>query len=332
MSQLMRRREFIASIGIVIACPLAARAQRTSTPVIGFMSARTPEDSVNVLKAFHKGLKDEGGFADGENVKVEYRWARGDYGQLSALAGELVARSVNVLVAVGGDASARAAKAATSTIPVVFTISGDPVEAGLVQSINRPGGNATGCIVFSTGELDAKRLEFMSEIVPGASIFGVLVNPKYPPAKNQARELEAAATKLGRTIYGVEASDDAELGTAFAALLQKGVGALVVASDPFFDSRRKRIITFAAENRLPGIYQFRDYALDGGLISYGPSITDTYRQVGVYAARILKGANPSDLPIMQPTKYDLVINLKTANALGLKVPQSLLVAADEVIE
>jgi ABC-type uncharacterized transport system substrate-binding protein len=328
----MRRREFIAGIGNAIAWPLAARAQRASMPVIGFMSARSPEDSVNVLQAFYKGLKDEGGFADGENVKVEYRWARGNYVLLPTLAGELVARSVNVLVAVGGDASARAGKAATSTIPVVFTISGDPVEAGLVQSINRPGGNATGCIVFSTGELDAKRLEFMGEIVPGASIFGVLVNPKYPPAKNQARELEAAATKLGRTIYGVEASDDAELGTAFAALLQKGVGALVVASDPFFDSRRKRIITFAAENGLPGIYQFRDYALDGGLISYGPSITDTYRQVGVYAARILKGTNPSDLPIMQPTKYDLVINLKTANALGLKVPQSLLVAADEVIE
>jgi putative tryptophan/tyrosine transport system substrate-binding protein len=217
----MRRREF-TGIGIAIGWPLAARAQRASMPIIGFMSARSPEDSVNVLQAFYKGLKDEGGFADGDNVKVEYRWARGNYALLPTLAGELVARSVNVLVAVGGDASARAAKAATSTIPVVFTISGDPVEAGLVQSINRPGGNATGCIVISTGELDAKRLEFVSEIVPGASIFGVLVNPKYPPAKNQARELEAAATKLGRTIRGVEASDDTELGTAFAALLQKG--------------------------------------------------------------------------------------------------------------
>ena len=275
---------------------------------------------MNVLRAFHKGLKDEGGFADGENVKVEYRWARGNYVLLPTLASELVARSVNVLVAVGGDASARAAKAATSTIPIVFTISGDPVEAGLVQSINRPGGNATGCLVLTTGELDAKRLEFMSEIVPGASIFGVLVNPKYPPAKNQAHEIETAATKLGRTIFVVEASDDAQLEAAFAALLQKGVGGFVLASDPFFDSRRKRIISFAAENRLPGIYQFRDYALDGGLISYGPSITDTYRQVGVYAGRILKGVNPSDLPIMQPTKYDLVINLKTAKALGLTVP------------
>ena len=329
----MRRREFITSIaGAAIAWPLAGRAQAASMPVIGFMSARSPEDSVNVLRAFYKGLKDEGGFTDGENVKVEYRWARGNYALLPTLAGELVARSVNVLVAVGGDASARAAKAATSTIPVVFTISGDPVEAGLVQSINRPGGNATGCIVFSTGELDAKRLEFMSEIVAGASIFGVLVNPKYPPAKNQAREIETAATKLGRTIYGVEASDDAQLETAFAALLQKGVAALVLASDPFFDSRRKRIISFAAENRLPGIYQFRDYALDGGLISYGPSITDTYRQVGVYAGRILKGANPSHLPIMLPTKYDLIVNLKTAKALGLTVPDKILAVADEVIE
>ena len=328
----MRRRDFVLGGGAAVVLPLAARAQAASKPVIGFMSARSPEDSVNVLGAFHEGLKDEGGFADGENVKVEYRWARGNYVLLPTLAGELVARSVNVLVAVGGDASARAAKAATSTIPVVFTISSDPVEAGLVQSINRPGGNATGCLVLTTVELDAKRLEFMSEIVPGASIFGVLVNPKYPPAKNQAREIETAATKLGRTIYGVEAGNDAQLETAFAALLQKGVAALVVASDPFFDSRRKRIISFAAENRLPGIYQFRDYALDGGLISYGPSIIDTYRQVGVYAGRILKGANPSDLPIMLPTKYDLVVNLRTAKALGLAIPDRILALADEVIE
>ena len=229
----MRRRDFVLAGGAAVVLPLAARAQATSKPVIGFMSARSPEDSVNVLGAFHKGLQGEGGFADGENVKVESRWARGNYLLLPTLAGELVARSVNVLVAVGGDASARAAKAATSTIPIVFTISGDPVEAGLVQSINRPGGNATGCLVLTTAELDAKRLEFMSEIVPGASIFGVLVNPKYPPAKNQAREIETAATKLGRTIYGVEAGDDAQLEAAFAALLQKGVAALVLASDPF---------------------------------------------------------------------------------------------------
>jgi putative tryptophan/tyrosine transport system substrate-binding protein len=328
----LERRELISLLGGAAAWPLAVHAQQPSMPIIGFMSARSPEDSVNVLRAFHKGLKDEGGFADGENVRIEYRWARGNYGLLAALAGELGEHRVSVLVAVGGDASARAAKAATSVIPIVFTISGDPVEAGLVQSINRPGGNATGCIVFSTGELDAKRLDLMSEIVPGALLFGVLVNPKYPPAVNQARELEAAARKIGRSIFIAEAGDDAKLETAFAALLQKQVGALVIASDPFFDSRRARIIAFAMEKRLPAIYQFRDYALEGGLISYGPSITDSYRQVGVYAGRILKGAKPSDLPVTLPTKYDFVINLKTAKALGLTVPANVLAIADEVIE
>lgn len=328
----MRRREFIAGVGAAVAWPYVVRAQQALQPVIGFMSARSPEDSANLLRAFQKGLKEEASFVEGDNISIEYRWARGDYALLPALAGELAERHVNVLVAVGGDASARAAKAATPQVPIVFTISGDPVEAGLVQSINRPGGNATGCIVFSTGELDAKRLDFMSEIVPGPSVLGVLVNPKYPPAIGQARYLEAAATKIGRVISIAEASNDAELETALSALLQKNVGGLVVASDPFFDSRRNRILAFAAEHRLPGIYQFRDYALEGGLISYGPSLTDTYRQVGVYAARIVKGGNPSDMPVMQPTKYDLVINLKTANALGLKVPQSLLVGADEVIE
>lgn len=328
----MRRREFIAGVGAAVAWPYVVRAQQALQPVIGFMSARSPEDSANLLRAFQKGLKEEASFVEGDNISIEYRWARGDYALLPALAGELAERHVNVLVAVGGDASARAAKAAASQVPIVFTISGDPVEAGLVQSINRPGGNATGCIVFSTGELDAKRLDFMSEIVPGPSVLGVLVNPKYPPAIGQARYLEAAATKIGRVISIAEASNDAELETALSALLKKNVGGLVVASDPFFDSRRNRILAFAAEHRLPGIYQFRDYALEGGLISYGPSLTDTYRQVGVYAARIVKGGNPSDMPVMQPTKYDLVINLKTANALGLKVPQSLLVGADEVIE
>jgi len=329
----LKRREFISLLGgIAVTWPLPVHAQQLSTPVIGFMSARSPEDSVNVLQAFHKGLKDEGGFTNGENVKVEYRWARGNYGVLPALAVELIERRVNVLVAVGGDASARAAKAATSEIPIVFTISGDPVEAGLVQSTNRPGGNATGCIVFSTGELDAKRLDLMSEIVPGASLFGVLVNPKYPTAINQARALEAAATKIGRALLIEEASDDAQLEAAFAALLQKRISALVVASDPFFDSRRARIIAFAAEKRLPAIYQFRDYALEGGLISYGPSIAESYRQVGVYAGRILKGAKASDLPITLPTKYDFVINMKTAKVLGLTVPLTLQAGADEVIE
>ena len=323
----MNRREFIAALGGAAAWPLAAGAQQASLPVIGFMSARSPEDSTNVLRAFDSGLK-EGGYVDGESVKVEHRWARGNYGLLPELAREHVAHNVSLLVAVGGDASARAAKSATSEIPIVFTISGDPAEAGLVQSINRPGGNATGCIVTSTGALDAKRLDLLREIVPDASTFGVLVNPKYPPSQNQAQALGAAAAKINRNILIANASTDAELDAALAMLSQKRVGGFVVASDPFFDSRSARLIAFAAENRLPGIYQFRDYALNGGLISYGPSLTDTYRQVGVYAARILKGAKPADLPVTQPTKYDLVINLKTAK----KVPQSLLVGADDVIE
>jgi putative tryptophan/tyrosine transport system substrate-binding protein len=300
--------------------------------VIGFISARSLEDSANLLEAFHKGFKDASGFVENENVKIEYRWARGSYAVLPALARELVERSVDVLVAVGGDVSARAAKAATSTIPIVFTSSGDPVAAGLVQSINRPGGNATGCIVFSTSELNAKRLDFIREVVSGDSVLGVLINPNYPTAADQAHKLEEAAAKIGRDILIVEASNDTELRAAFGALLQRRVGALIAVWDPFVELRRQRIITFAAENHLPDMYQLADFALDGGLISYGPIITDIYRQVGVYAGRILKGAKPSDLPVMLPTKYELVINLKTANALGLKMPLSLLVAADEVIE
>lgn len=321
----------MAGLASTYVWPRAVLAQQGSYPVIGFMSARSPEDSPHLLAAFDKGLK-EGGYVDGESIKVERLWARGNYGLLPGLARELVGHNVSLLVAVGGDASARAAKSATSEISIVFTMSGDPVEAGLVQSINRPGGNATGCIVTSTGELDAKRVDLLGQIVPDASVFGVLVNPKYPPSANQAQTLEAAAAKINRAISIVNASTDAELDVALVTLLQKRVGGLVVASDPFFDSRRATLIKFAAENRVPGIYQFREYALDGGLISYGPSITDTYRQVGIYAARILKGAKPSDLPVTQPTKYDLVINLKTAKALDLKLPQSLLVGADEVIE
>jgi len=328
----MRRREFVLLLGAAASWPVAARAQQSALPLLGFMSARSPEDSAHLLEAFYRGLKETGNYVDGESLRVERRWARGDYGLLPALARELVEQRVSVLVATGGDASARAAKSASSEIPIVFTISGDPVETGLVQSINRPGGNATGCIVVSTGELDAKRLDLLREIVPDASSFGVLVNPKYPPSLNQAQALERAAAKINRAIFIVNASTDAELDAAFAALSEKRIGGFVVASDPFFDSRRARLIAFAAEKRLPGIYQFREYALDGGLISYGPSLTDTYRQVGVYAGRILKGARPSDLPVTQPTKYDLVINLKTAKALDLKVPQSLLVGADEVIE
>ena len=327
----MKRREFITLLGGAAAWPLVARAQQAAMPVIGFMSARSPEDSVYVLQAFHKGLE-EGGFIDGRNVKVEYRWGRGDYGLLPALAAEFVNRHVNVLVATGGDASARAARAATSAIPIVFIMANDPVEAGLVESFNRPGGNATGWALVFSGDTEAKRLDLLREIVPGVSLFGALLNPNFPPAANQLRALEAAAPKIGRRIFVAKASNDAELDAAFAALLRQRVGALVVAGDPYFDTRRARIIAFAAEHRLPAIYQFRDYADDGGLISYGPSITDAYRQVGIYASRILNGTKPADLPVMQPTKFDFIINLKTAKALGLEIPPTVSAGADEVIE
>jgi putative ABC transport system substrate-binding protein len=327
----MRRRAFIKVIGgLAAGWPLVARAQVQGMPVLGFMSARSPEDSKYVLSAFHKGLE-EGGFVDGRNVAIEYRWGRGDYSRMPAIAVELVNLRVNVLTATGGDASARAAKAATSAIPILFVIGGDPIEAGLVKSFNRPGGNATGFVIFSR-DLESKRLDLMSEIVPGVSLFGVLVNPNFPPAKWQLRDIEAAAPKIGRRIFVARATTDTELDDAFAALLRERVGALAVASDPFFDTRRARIIAFAAKHRLPAIYQFRSYALDGGLISYGPSITDAYRQVGIYSGRVLKGAKPADLPVLQPTKFDFVINLKTARALGLTVPPMLLALANEVIE
>jgi len=326
----LRRREFILTFGGAAVWPLAARAQQLAMRVIGFMSARSPEDTVRELEAFHKGLG-EGGFVNGRNVNVEYRWARGDYGRLPTLAAELVQRHVTVLVATGGDPSALAAKEATATIPVVFTMGGDPVKNGIIQSFNRPGGNVTGAVVLSDA-MEQKRLGILQELVPDVALFGAIVNPNFPPAADQMHELEDAALRLGRKLFVAKASNDAELEAAFTALLRERVGALLVASDPYFDTRRDRIVAFAAQSRLPAIYQFREYAVEGGLISYGPSITDAYRQVGLYVARILKGEKPADLPALQPTKFDFVINLKTARALGLTVPPTLLARADEVIE
>ncbi|MGA8158019.1 MAG: ABC transporter substrate-binding protein [Rhodoplanes sp.] len=327
----MRRRAFIKIIGgMAVGWPLMASAQLQGMPVLGFMSARSPEESKYVLAAFHKGLE-EGGFVDGRNVRIEYRWGRGNYSRMPAIAAELVNLRVNVLTATGGDASARAAKAATSAIPILFVIGGDPIEAGLVKSFNHPGGNATGFVIFS-GDMEAKRLDLLRDIVPGVSVFGVLVNPNFQPAVRQLRDIEAVAPRIGRRIFIAKATTDTELDDAFAALVRERVGALAVASDPFFDTRRARIIAFAAKHKLPAIYQFRSYAVDGGLISYGPSITDAYQQVGIYSGRVLKGAKPADLPVLQPTKFDFVINLKTAKALGLTVPPMLLALADEVIE
>jgi putative ABC transport system substrate-binding protein len=326
----VRRREFIKLLaGATAAWPFSVRAQQAARPVIGFLSARSPDDTGPVLQAFLKGLG-EAGFFDGQNVTIEYQWARGEYGRLPAFAAEFVQRRVNVLVATGGNASVLAAKQATSTIPVVF-VAGDPVRQGLVQSINRPGGNVTGSAMVTT-DMDQKRLSLLHELVPTVPLIGALVNTSSPGQENQLPEIEQAARTIGRRLFVAKASNDEELNAAFALLLQQGIGALLVAGDPYFDTRRDRIIAFAAQNRLPAVYHFREYAFAGGLLSYAPSITDAYRQAGNYTGRVLKGEKPAELPILQPTKFDFVINLKTAKALGLNVPFGLLNAADEVIE
>jgi len=324
----VRRREFIALAAGAIGWPLAARAQQATMPVIGFMSGRSPDDSVHLVAAFHQGLR-EAGFVEGQNAAIEYRWARGDYGALPALAAELVGRGVNVLLGVGG--SARAAKAATATIPIVFSVGFDPVAEGLVESFNRPGGNATGCTILS-GQMEPKRLGLLQELVPLVSLYGCLLNPASAVALRHVQELEKAAQKTSKRIFFARASTDTELDEALRALIVEQVGALLVTADPYFDTRHRRIIEFAAQHRIPAIYHLREYALDGGLISYGPSVTDSYRQVGSYAGRILKGTKPGDLPVVQPTKFDLVINLKTAKALGIMVSAALYAAANEVIE
>jgi putative ABC transport system substrate-binding protein len=273
----------------------------------------------------------ETGFVDGQNVLIEFRWAYGRYDQLPALATDLLSRGVAILAGVGGDPSAIAAKKATSTIPVIFGMGGDPVQAGLVQSFNRPGGNATGYTLL-TAEMEPKRLGLLRELVPGVGLVGVLLNPEFPPAVHQLRALEQAASTIGQHLVVAKAANDVELMAALASLLKQQVNVLLLAADPYFDTQRNRIVQFAAQNRLPTIYQFREFAFAGGLMTYGPSIVDGYRQGGVYAGRILKGAKPADLPVLQPTKFELVINIKTAKALGLDIPDRLLALADDVIE
>jgi putative tryptophan/tyrosine transport system substrate-binding protein len=262
---------------------------------------------------------------------IEFRWARGQYDRLPEIAAELVSRRVSVLTAVGGDPSPLAAKRATSTIPIVFGMGSDPVSAGLVESFNRPGGNVTG-ITLLTNLMEPKRLGLLRELAPGASLTGILLNPSFPPAALQLRQIEEAARSVGQRIVVARASTDEELDAAFATLVKERVDTLLVASDPYFDTRRGQIFSFAERQRLPAIYHFREYALAGGLLSYGISVTEVYRQFGIYTANILKGVKPADLPVLQPTKFELVINLKTAKALGVKVSDNLLSLADEVIE
>lgn len=325
----MKRRELIRLFGLAATWPLAARAQGTM-PVVGYMSGRAPEESEHLTAAFRDGLS-ETGFVEGKNVTIEYRWAFGNYDKLAALAADLVNRQVAVLVAVGGDGSARAATQATSTIPIVFGGGGDPVRTGLVASLNRPGGNATGFTLL-TNQMEPKRLGILHDLVPKAALIGVLLNPDFPPAVSQLATLENAAQTIGQRIAVFRASNDAELDSSFASLVQQQVDAVLVAADPYFDTRRDRIIAFVAQNKLPTVYQFREYAVAGGLMSYGPRITESYRQAGVYTGQILKGTKPGDLPVFQPTKFEFVINLKTAKALGVTIPAGLISFADEVIE
>lgn len=327
----MERREFITLfVGVAAVWPLAARAQQPAMPVVGFMSGRSPEDSAHVAAAFRQGLADAG-FIEGQTVKIEYRWANGDSDKLPALAADLVNHKVAVFVAVGGDVSAAVAAKATKTIPVVFGVGSDPVKAGLVASFRRPGGNVTGYTLWTT-ETESKRLGLLRALVPGVPLIGILVNPRFPPTEQELLELEPAAKAVNQKLFVARANDDAELDAALASFVEQRVGAFLITAAPFFDTRLDRIAGFAAQKRLPAIYQFREYAVAGGLISYGPNVAESYKNAGTYVGRILKGEKPADLPVLQPTKFDFVINLKTAKALGLTVPPTLLIEAGEVIE
>jgi putative tryptophan/tyrosine transport system substrate-binding protein len=327
----MRRREFLALALLVGGWPLTTHAQQPpALPVVGFLSGRSPIEAAYAVAAFRQGLG-ESGYVEGRDVRIEYRWADGQYERLPALAAELAARRVNVIAATGGSVAGLAAKAATATIPVVFTSGSDPLQIGLVDSMNRPGGNVTG-VSFLFGDLGPKRLSLLRELLPQAAVIGLLVNPNYPSALPETRDVQASAKVLGLKVNTLNASAESDFEPAFAAVVAQRMDGLMVGDDPFLQSRRDKLVQLAARHAVPTLYYVRDFVATGGLMSYGPDPADGYRLAGLYTGRILKGEKPANLPVLQPTKFELAINMKTAKALGVTIPPTLLARADEVIE